>query len=166
MKRKLCLITLMLVALQLLAPNDHLSLSRSKDVVNKYEEEAHKYIRIKNLLTAMKIVESGNNYYRKGASGEKGAFQFMKSTWEKYSILYYKKVLIMTPENQEDIALKIVKELVSKGYNDLEIASIWNCGSPVWKGKVGKNKYGVKYNVPRHVEKVKQQLIKIKNERF
>lgn len=164
--RKLCTAILLLVALQSYAPNDLLSFQRSIKIVEEYNEKANKYIRIKNLLIAMKIVESGCDYDSKGKSGEIGAFQFMKDTWKRYCILYHKEVLEMTPINQERLAFRIVEDLISKGHNELEIASIWNCGSPVWKDKIGVNKYGVKYNVPNHVEKIKQQLIKIENERF
>jgi predicted metal-binding protein len=163
MKRKLCLIILMLVVLQVFAPNDELSYERTIKIMEAKNIRDLEHIRILTLIKAMKIVESRYNYFCKGGSGEYGALQFMPNTWKSYSIKYSKKVLKMTSKNQDYIAYKIVKELVSKGYNDLEIASIWNCGSPRWKGKIGVNKYGVKYNVPKHVNNVNKQLIKLKN---
>ena len=67
----------------------------------------------------------------------------------------------MTPENQDKIARKKIENLVKAGFTDSEIASFWNSGSLKWEGKIGINKYGVKYNVPKYVENFNNTIKKL-----
>lgn len=120
----------------------------------EHKKEMLREIEIQRRLWTIRIIESGSDYYVQGGSTEIGAYQFMPGTWREKSLKYYGEILdIRSPEHQDKVAYAWVKELLLKGHNMEETASIWNCNSPVWEGKVGTNKYGRKYNVPRHVEK-------------
>jgi len=160
--RKLCLITILILAINLnvKAP------THSDDFITKRTEQIFKEIDIKKrinlLLKTIKIIESRDNYHLKGLSGEYGAYQFTKSTWKYYSYIFFKELLdIKMPENQDKIAKAKIEMLVRNGFTNEEIAAFWNSGSKNnWETKVGINKYGVKYNVPRYVK----DFIKIKNE--
>lgn len=120
---------------------------------------------VQDIMNAIRQVESGGNYEARGGSGEYGAYQFMPETWQSWSSQYANEVLQMsvaelemTQENQDAVAGWKIKKLVDQGYNPQEIASIWNSGKPEWKGKIGTNKYGVKYNVPAYVSKIEKAL--------
>ncbi|MEA2036181.1 MAG: transglycosylase family protein [Nanoarchaeota archaeon] len=119
---------------------------------------------VEDIMKAIRTVESGGNYQARGGSGEYGAYQFMPETWAGWSRQYASEVLKMstqldmTKENQDAVARWKIEKLVSQGYNPQQIASIWNSGSPDWKGKTGTNSYGVKYDVPNYVNKITNQL--------
>jgi len=113
--------------------------------------------KINTILLAIRTIESGGNYQVMGATKDFGAYQFIPSTWKHLCKKYFGKQLDITiSENQDNVASKWVEELIDKGYNELQIASVWNCGSPKWEGKVGTNSAGVKYDVPNHVKKFKR----------
>jgi hypothetical protein len=112
---------------------------------------------VKNLCSAIAKQESGSDYSAKGGSGEHGAYQFMPDTWSSWAGQYLgDKNAPLTVENQNKVAYSKVSELKNKGYNPAQIASIWNSGSPNWQGKVGVNKFGVKYDTPSYVRGVSQ----------
>ena len=55
----------------------------------------------------------------------------------------------------QDLIAKIrIQELYDNGYNVHQIAAIWNCGSSNYKGKTGINQFGIKYDVPKYVNKI------------
>ncbi len=139
-----------------------ISLARIEARINAYMDNYLKLQkRTESLLFAIKMVESNGNYFSIGNSGEFGAYQFTPKTWKSLCLKYVGKELdIRIPDNQDYIAFLKIKSLIEKGYSDEEIASIWNSGSSVWYGKVGVNKFGVPYNVPKYVNTV----IKLKNE--
>jgi hypothetical protein len=163
--KKICLIIFIVLGAHLntLAPilDKEYRNNRFEQIVKIIEEEIAFNKRVDLLLQAIKIVESGGDYTIKGKSGEIGAYQFTRATYRMYSYLYFKELLPMTPENQDKIARKKIENLVKAGFTDSEIASFWNSGSPKWKGKVGVNKYGVKYNVPKYVEKFNETIKKL-----
>lgn len=110
----------------------------------------------KNLTKAIFQTESGGNFNAKGKSNEFGAGQWQPATWKAHA----KDVLgnenaPMTPENQSVVAQGTIRKLISQGKNAAQIAAIWNSGSDEnWQNKVGKNEYGVDYNVPKYVKSV------------
>ncbi len=110
------------------------------------------------IAAAFRQKESGNNYNAKGESGEFGAYQFMPSTWRKWSQEYLQATgqapqsLAPTQANQDAVATFKIQQWLNQGYNVAQIASMWNSGSPDPTGKVGKNKYGVAYNTPEYVK--------------
>ena len=119
-----------------------------------YLEDCEKKQRIDLILKTIKWIETNNNYTLIGKSGEYGAYQFTKTTWNHYCNLFFNKNLdIKIKENQDKIALLKVTSLVNKGYSNKQIASIWNSGSANWNNKIGINKKGVRYNTPHYVSK-------------
>lgn len=121
---------------------------------------------IKNLVSAIGRAETGGSsdpYNQKGGSGEFGKYQFMPDTWKSWSKQYIgDENAPMTVENQNKVAYSKVKELKDKGYNPAQIASIWNSGAPDWTGKVGVNRFGVKYDTPSYVKRVSSYYNEIK----
>lgn len=109
-----------------------------------------------NLAKAIRQTESKGDFNAQGASGEWGAYQYTKGTWDEdnraFGLNYeYGKA---TPEQQNEIAYKKLKKLKEQGYNPGQIASIWNSGKPNWEGNVGVNKHGVRYDTPAYVDSV------------
>jgi hypothetical protein len=105
------------------------------------------------LAMAIGKVESGGNYNAKGGSGEIGAFQFMPSTWKSWAGQYLGNANApLTKENQNKVAVKKVADLIKQGYNEKQIALIWNGGQPVVKK--GVNQYGVAYDSGAYADKV------------
>ena len=110
-------------------------------------------LRIYNAIADVETPHIKDKYDALGKSGEYGKLQWRWSTWVFYCLKYEGKILdISIPKNQDKISIKKIDEHLNKGYNPAQIASIWNCGSPRWQGKIGTNKYGIKYNVPRYVK--------------
>lgn len=106
---------------------------------------------------AIRQTESGGDYTVKGASGEKGAYQFMPSTWNQFSNEYNqgKGALEQTPENEEAVVEHKINQWIDEGLSPQEIAAKWNSGSHKnWENKRGTNRHGVKYDVPEYVNKV------------
>ena len=163
--KKICLIIFIVLGdhLTTLAPvlDGEYKNNRFEQIVKVIEEEIAFNKRVDLLLETIKIIESGGNYSIKGKSLEYGAYQFTSTTYRMYSYLYFKELLPMTPENQDKIARKKIENLVKAGFTDSEIASFWNSGSPEWEGKIGINKYGVKYNVPKYVENFNNTIKKL-----
>lgn len=114
------------------------------------------------IADAIKHIESGGNYNSFGSSGENGAYQFMPKTWRKWCMQTHGVILKMTPINQDSVAIRKIRSWTGK-YTHKEIASIWNSGGYKWQGKIGVNKYGVKYNVPEYVRKVSLEYNSLKN---
>ena len=136
------------------APNHLLKDDYVKWAMSDFIRQEAKKTRITLILSSIKHVESRNNYTIAGASGEYGAYQFTSRTWTYYSKKFFGYVLDITQsENQDKVAGAKINHLVNQNYSNEQIASIWNCGSKNWKGKIGTNSKGVKYNVPKHVHK-------------
>lgn len=107
------------------------------------------------LAKAIRKHESGGNYQAKGGSGEFGAYQFMPATWKSWAKKYLDNANAkMDQINQNKVAYYRIKEWKDQGYNPAQIASMWNSGKPKWQGKVGINKYGIRYDVPKYVNNV------------
>lgn len=107
------------------------------------------------MVRAIRQHESGGNFNAKGGSGEFGAYQFMPKTWQSWAGRFLGNPNAqMTKANQNKVAYMRVLELKNQGYNPGQIASIWNHGSPNFKGVVGVNSAGVHYDTPGYVRKV------------
>ena len=119
---------------------------------------------VDQIAEAIRTIESNNNYDISGASGEFGAYQFMPGTWKAWTDEYLQAtgqppgVLPLTKENQDAVAKFKIGQLVQQGNSAQEIASIWNSGGPTFEGKVGVNKFGVKFDVPAYVNKFSNAL--------
>lgn len=130
---------------------------------------------VKNLAIAIRQTESGGDFKAKGKSGEYGAYQFTEPTWNSYAQKHLGKVTPLkqaTPEQQNEVAYKQLKEWKDKGFNPGQIASMWNAGEgepDAYTGKFsngasssGVNKYNVKFNVPDYAKSVATAYQKIK----
>lgn len=117
-----------------------------------------------NLAKAIRQAETGNRPVA-GKSGElPSRYQFLPSTWKSWSKQYLGiENAPITLENENKVAYLKIKELKDKGLNPGQIASVWNSGSPDWQGKIGVNKMGVAYDVPKYVNRVYSEYQKIKS---
>lgn len=122
-----------------------------------------------NLTRAIALTESGQggkpNYTVSGKSGERGAYQWMPGNFEAAAKAAGLNPSDFSPENQDKVAYYQVKKYKDQGYQPWEIASLWNSGSPdKWKDHKGVNKYGVAYDTPAHVAKVKENYLALSGE--
>lgn len=112
-----------------------------------------------NLAKAIRQTESGGNFQARGKSGEYGGYQYTQPTWDAYSKKYGVNVPLeqATPEQQNEVTYKQIKEWKDKGYNPGQIASMWNSGKPdayLDTNYKGKNEHGVTYDVPTYAKSV------------
>lgn len=125
------------------------------------QKQKREYVEV--IMKTISWAESGGNYNAMGASGDHGKYQILKSTWRGWCKIYFGKQLEMTPENQDSLVNVVISDWVEKGLTVEQIAAKWNSGSHVgWKTKVGINKYGVPYDVPKYVENFVHQYKIIK----
>ena len=104
-------------------------------------------------------VESGGKCDQRGKTGEWGCFQFMPDTWSYWSIRVIGYVAEQSPINERYVALHKIQSHLNQGYDETEIAAIWNSGSAYgWENKIGVNSSGVSYDVPAYVKKVLAHL--------
>lgn len=119
-----------------------------------------------SLAKAMRQVESGGDFQIEGKSGEYGAYQFTEPTWNAYAKEAGVNVPLRqaTPDQQNEVAYKKIKQLKDAGHNVGEIASIWNAGDKdaYLKNHVGTNKLGVSYDTPAYAKKVAEEYQKLK----
>lgn len=122
-----------------------------------------KHKRAMAIAKAIAYAENGGkpklNALKAGKTGElKSIFQFMPKTWENYSKQTFGKVVPLTHEAESEVVLKKVNQWLDKGYNESQIASMWNAGEgrpdaykQNWKGV---NSKGVAYDTPAYAKKV------------
>lgn len=123
---------------------------------------------IVNLAKAIRETETRGQkdpYTARGGSGEFGAYQYTKGTWDADAKQFLGRAVPLEKADkvtQNEVAYKKLKSLKDKGYNVGQIASIWNSGKPEWEGNVGVNKHGVKYDVPQYVNSVSRSYQALK----
>lgn len=114
------------------------------------------------LTKAIRKVESGGNFGARGGSGEFGGYQYTPDTWAGVAPKYGINVSLeqATPQQQNEVTYKRIKEWKDKGHNVGQIASMWNAGEgrpnaykENWRGV---NSYGVVYDTPAYAKKVAQ----------
>lgn len=122
-----------------------------------------------NLTKAIRQVESSKNPTARGASGEFGYYQFMPGTWAETTRKYKGAPVPVeqaTPELQNEMAYRQVKEWKDAGYNPGQIASMWNAGpgkpNAYKEGWRGTNDQGVQYDTPAYAEKVAKEYQALK----
>lgn len=123
-----------------------------------------------DLAKAIRQAESGGNFTARGKSGEYGAYQYTKPTWDVESVKYLGRNVQLeqaTPEEQNEVMYKKIKELKDKGWNIGEIASYHNSGKKDafrnnWSGT---NQFGVRYDTPAYAEKVANTYQQFKSQR-
>ena len=151
--RKYAIITLLLLSFLCKAPTLDVGLYEKKIIeIKEYAEklriERETNLYIEKLMFVTRIVETSDNYFAVGSSGEFGAYQFMPGSWRLWCLIHFGEELsIYNPENQDKVAKAELRKLHDAGYNHKEIAAIWNSGKPKWKGRRGVNKFGVYYDV-------------------
>ena len=70
------------------------------------------------LAKAMRKVESGDDFNRKGGSGEWGGYQWMPNTWNDHA----KRAGVQaefgkaTPQQQNEVAYRVIKQWKDQGY--------------------------------------------------
>jgi hypothetical protein len=116
------------------------------------------------LSRAIGMQENGGNvpteqdYLKKGASGERGAYQFLKPTWNKYAgEVLGDSNADPTPENQNKVVYGKVKKWKDSGYVPEQIASMWNAGEGrpnAYKENMIGATSTAKYNVPEYTKGV------------
>lgn len=111
---------------------------------------------------------SSDQYTKAGGSGEYGAYQFTEPTWDTLSKKYLGQVVPLkqsTPDQQNEVAYKAIAEQLAQGKTQSQVASWWNSGKydPNATG-TGTNKYGVSYDVPGYVNKVKNNYQQIQQQ--
>ncbi len=121
-----------------------------------------------NLAKAIRSVETNGNFSAQGKSGEYGAYQWTPDAWSLMSKNAGVNVELnqATPEQQNEVAYKQVKQWKDQGYNPGQIASMWNSGNPnAYQDPSfrGVNKYGAKFDVPVYAQKVAQTYQQLKS---
>lgn len=122
------------------------------------------------LAKAIRDTESKGDWNAKGASGEWGAYQFTPATWQAYSQEFGVNAPFgaATPDQQNEVAYKKIKQWKDQGYNPGQIASMWNAGvgrpNAYVEGHKGVNKFGVEYDTPSYAEKVAQAYQRLKGQ--
>ena len=128
-----------------------------------------------NLAKAIRQTESGGDFKAKGKSGEYGAYQYTEPTWNAASQKYLGSAVKLsdaTPEQQNEVTYRRLKEWKDQGKNPGQIASMWNAGEgepDAYTGKfsngqpsTGTNKSNVKFDVPAYAKSVATAYQKIK----
>lgn len=129
------------------------------------------------LAKAIRRKESGDNPNPKSqitrTEGSKGYYQFMPDTFTTYGQRYLggkdlngNALDINNPDHQNLVAYKYIEDKKKQGYGIDQIAASWNAGEGAiedYKGRVGTNKYGNKYNVPAYVDEVTHMYNELKS---
>lgn len=123
-----------------------------------------------NLAKSIRQVESGGNFKARGKSGEVGAYQYRPETWNRTAPRYGVNVPIeqATPEQQNEVTYRQIKEWKDQGLNPGQIASMWNSGKPdnyQNPNAKGVNQFGAEYDVPNYAKKVAETYHSIKGNR-
>ncbi len=123
------------------------------------------------LAKSIRKVESGDNFQARGKSGEYGGYQYTPDTWNARSQKYLGRQVPLeqaTPQEQNEVQYKWMKEKKDQGYNVGQIASMHNAGEGrpnAYKEDFrGTNSYGVQYDVPAYAEKVAKAYQELKGQ--
>lgn len=98
-------------------------------------------------------VESGGNCNARGASGERGCFQYMPSTWRMFSIEVFGEIREQTPIIERYVTTQMIESWMDRGDTASQIALRWNAGG-ARQCSSGTNSHGVKYDSCAYVYKV------------
>lgn len=124
------------------------------------------------LSKAIRQTESGGDWNAKGKSGEFGAYQFTAPTWSAYSKEFGVNAAFgsATPDQQNEVAYKKIKQWKDAGYNPGQIASMWNAGpgkpNAYVEGHKGVNSQGVEYDTPEYAKRVARAYQNLKGQQF
>lgn len=111
-------------------------------------------VEARNIAHAILVMETNGSFdcTRKGLSGEKGCYQFMRSTWNSYSTEVFGEVREQTFENEKAVVEAKIALWLEEGYTPRQVFLIWNQGHG---GQCirGINKYGVAYDSCAYAER-------------
>lgn len=122
------------------------------------------------LAKAIRQTESGGDWNKPGKSGEWGAYQFTPATWTAYAQETGVNAPFgaATPDQQNEVAYKMIKKWKDQGYNVGQIASMWNAGGgrpdAYLQNHRGTNSKGVEYDTPAYASKVAEAYQRLKGE--
>jgi hypothetical protein len=139
----------------------------SGDLIQGFENTTS--ITADQITQALSLNETGGGKnVRAGASGELASeFQYMPSTWNRYSQEYNNAIngknspIPFSRGLETEVTKWKVQKWLDAGYNAVQIAAMWNGGEGAannWKSKVGVNSKGVKYDVPAYVNSFAKHL--------
>lgn len=120
--------------------------------------------RVAAIVKAIALTENGGKIPKEAVAGQSGEmksiFQYTPGTWKMYSKQILGKEVPLDKGSETVVTYGKVHDMLQQGLSPEEIASVWNSGRPdaYLQGKVGINKYGVKYDVPGYVAKFKKYL--------
>lgn len=131
-----------------------------------------------NFAKAIRQQESGGDFTRQGSSREYGAYQWIPETWNAKSKEFGINTPLQqaTPEQQNEVAYKTLAQWKQQhpDWNVGNFASAWNAGEGEpnayqgtfsnGKPSIGKNSFGVHYDVPSYAKAVAQNYQQYKNE--
>lgn len=134
-----------------------------QDIIRLKEVRTIEYIP-KNKVLGIQITnailqkESGGNCNAKGASGERGCFQFMPTTYKAYIKKYLgTTTLPMTFENEYNLMVTVNTLYLEKGYTPYQVALLHNQGH-MGKCSKGINKYGVKFDSCSYAQSIASSI--------
>ena len=122
------------------------------------------------LAKAIRETESKSDFNAKGKSGEWGAYQWTPATWDAHAREAGVNAVFgsATPDQQNEVAYKKIKQWKDQGYNPGQIASMWNAGvgkpNAYVEGNKGVNSYGVQYDTKKYAEDVARAYQRLKNQ--
>lgn len=121
------------------------------------------------LAKSIRRNESQDNFNAKGKLGEWGAYQFRPDTWNAYAQEAGVNAPFgqATPDQQNEVAYKKIKQWKDQGYNVGQIASMWNAGpgkaNAYVEGHSGTNQ-GVQYDTQAYAKRVAETYQVLKSE--
>ncbi len=124
-----------------------------------------------DLAKSIRTVETqgqSNPWTAQGKSGEYGAYQFTQAKWNEIAPQFGVNVPLTqaTPQQQNEVVYKAIKQKKDQGWNVGQIASWWNSGNPDAYQQAdykGTNQYGAQYDVPAYAKSVAQMYQNIKS---
>jgi hypothetical protein len=123
-----------------------------------------------NLARSIGLAESGDagrpNYNAVGDNGmSKGAYQWYGDNFKTMAKAHGLDPNDFSPENQDKVAYRQVKQWKDEGLQPWEIAAKWNSGrTTTWKDHKGTtviNGKTVEYDTPAYVARVKQRYLEL-----
>lgn len=89
-------------------------------------------------------METGSTFGIKGQSGEKGALQYLESTWKVHARNVLGYVPEFTETNEMYVAAKTIEKMLDAGMSVRQVALVWNSGQT--KCIKGINRHGAAYD--------------------
>jgi hypothetical protein len=161
--KKIILFLLTLIPMYAFSPTNPFNTIESYKEKEETAKLTLKYEKVTLIMLTLSHVESGGNYYAVGGSGDAGKYQILSDTWKGWCILYFKKQLDTSPENQDLLVRVVISDWLEKGLTIEQIAAKWNCGTHTgWANKKGINKFGIPFDVPKYVYTFVHRYNKIK----